>query len=118
LKRLFVSIPSFDKRWKDALLSDDDLSQLQNEILNTPNLGAVMQGCEGLRKMRFAKSGMGKSGGIRICYLDMPEICVVFLITLFKKNEQENLTQGEVNEIAKVIRSIKQNALTTYARRK
>jgi len=64
-------------------------------VLNDdPDAGDVMPGCGGLRKLRIADSrrGKGKRGGIRVIYLHIPEAKVVFLMDIFNKGEQEDLS--------------------------
>ena len=51
-------------------LNDEDRRKLENEIANNPSIGKVIRGTGGLRKMRFALGGSGKSGGTRILYVD------------------------------------------------
>ena len=54
--------------------------------------------------MRFPFQQRGKSGSMRVCYVDFEEYKVVYLITIYTKNEKENLTQEERNNIKKLIR--------------
>jgi hypothetical protein len=73
------------------------------EILNKPGAGIIMSGTGGLRKIRFAFENRGKSGSVRVCYVDFMKQETVYLITVFSKKEQENLTRTQKNEIKKVI---------------
>lgn len=91
-------------------LQDKDLRRLENEILLTPEAGAVMQGTGGLRKRRFAFEGRGKSGSARVCYVDIVVKETIFLITAYPKNEKENLSKEERNNIRKLI-EILENSL-------
>ena len=54
----------------------------------------VVRGTGGFRKVRVARKGMGKSGGARVVYIWRNERFPVFLITVFPKNEKENLVNG------------------------
>jgi hypothetical protein len=60
-----------------------------------------MQGTGGFRKLRVARSGMGKRGGARLIYILRGEAFPVFLISAYAKNEKENLTMRERNLLAK-----------------
>jgi len=51
-------------------LTDYDLKELQEVILFNPQIGAVIEGTGGLRKMRFALKDC-KSGGARVLYVDL-----------------------------------------------
>lgn len=92
-------------------LDDSDLIRLQDELLLDPKKGEVMRGTGGLRKMRFAFEGRGKSGSVRVCYVDFVVYESIYLIAAYPKNEKDNLSRSERNAIAKVIRSLEQALL-------
>lgn len=103
MTRSFVELPLFRARWKDLGLTDTDLIRLQMELLSDPKVGDVMRGTGGVRKMRFAFEHKGKSGGIRVIYIDFEIYEKIYLLTAYTKNEKENLTREECNEIRKLI---------------
>ena len=103
MTRSFVELPLFRARWKDLGLTDTDLIRLQMELLSDPKVGDVMRGTGGVRKMRFAFEHKGKSGGIRVIYIDFEIYERIYLLTAYTKNEKENLTKEECNEIRKLI---------------
>ena len=72
-------------------------------IATDPEIGDVLVGTGGVRKVRFAVQGRGKSGGVRIVYFFRNEGMPVFLLTVFAKNEKANLSQAERNELAKLV---------------
>ena len=84
-------------------LQDDDLKRLQEELLADPKIGAVMRGTGGVRKMRFAFEHRGKSGSIRVIYIDFEIYEKIFLITAYPKNEKDNLTAAERNELKQLV---------------
>lgn len=106
MQRTFIILPEFDKNWKSMGLSDEDLRRLENLILQNPEVGALMQGTGGLRKLRFALDNRGKSGSARVCYVDFIIQETVFLITAYPKNEKENLSKAERNTIHKLIEAL------------
>ncbi len=99
LSRIFVELPSFMARWKSLGLTDDDLRRLEMELLNNPKVGAVMQGTGGVRKVRFAFENMGKSGSVRVIYIDFEVYEKIYLLTAYAKAQKDNLTKGERNEL-------------------
>lgn len=101
IARTFIQTTEFTKQWKNLGFDDEDLRQLELLILQRPDIGPVMEGTGGLRKMRFAYEGRGKSGSARVCYVDFIYLETVYLITAFPKNEKENLSKAERNEIKK-----------------
>ena len=76
--------------------------QTDEFIKNWERLG-VIQGTGKLRKMRFAFENKGKSGSSRVCYVDFLIHETVYLITVYSKNEKDNLSKAERNEIKKFI---------------
>lgn len=101
--RSFVELPLFRSRWEDLGLTDADLLRLQAELLADPKVGEVMRGTGGVRKMRFAFEHKGKSGGVRVIYIDFEVYEKIYLLTAYAKNEKENLSKEEQNEIRKLI---------------
>ena len=67
-----------------------------------------MQGTGGIRKMRFAFEKRGKSGSVRIIYVDFEVYEKIYLITAYPKNEKDNLSQAERNELRQMIRILEQ----------
>ena len=99
----------FDKNWASMGLTDDDLSALQQELISNSQKGDLMQGTGGLRKMRFAFVGKGKSGSARVCYVDFAVYEKIYLITAYPKSEKENLSKAERNAIATVIAQLEKS---------
>ena len=74
-----------------------------------PEKGDLIRGTGGLRKIRVAFEGRGKSGSARVCYVDFAVFERIYLITAYTKNEKDNLTQKERNEVHKLIDVLKTN---------
>ncbi|MFT8720639.1 type II toxin-antitoxin system RelE/ParE family toxin [Acetobacter sp.] len=87
-----VELPEFINRAK-ALMSDDDRVALINMLAATPDSGISLGG--GLRKVRFSREGRGKRGGCRTLYVFGGRHMPLFLLTVFAKNEKDNLTRSE-----------------------
>ncbi len=103
MTRTFIQTDEFIKNWERLGLTDDDLRRLELEIMKNPQAGPVIQGTGKLRKMRFAFENKGKSGSSRVCYVDFLIHETVYLITVYPKNEKDNLSKAERNEIKKFI---------------
>ena len=103
MTREFVMLPEFDKRWKEIGFTDDDLKSLQEELTINPEKGDMMKNTGGLRKIRVAFEGHGKSGSARVGYVDFAIYERIYLITAYTKNEKDNLTPKERAEIHKLI---------------
>lgn len=103
MTRTFVELPSFRAEWKEMGLTDKDLKRLQEQLLADPKVGAVMKGTGGIRKMRFAFEHQGKSGGVRVIYIDFEVYEKIFLLAAYSKNEKDNLSKAERNELHQLV---------------
>ena len=103
MTRVFVEVPSFRNAWKSLGFTDGNLRRLQEELLADPQLGNVMQGTGGVRKMRFALDNMGKSGSVRVIYVDFAAHEKLYLLTAYPKSEKDSLTKAERNELKKLV---------------
>ena len=80
-----VELPEYKKQVK-KYLSKSDSDLLINYVAEHPKAGDIMQGTGGIRKLRWAKTGSGKSGGVRVVYYFHNESMPLFLLSLFGKN--------------------------------
>jgi hypothetical protein len=110
--RIFVSLKEFDTLWKGIGFDDGDLREVETFLIVNPQYGKVISATGGLRKMRWALPGIGKSGGIRILYVDFPEHEVLYFISLIKKNEKENISKEDKKTISQIIELIEKNLRT------
>lgn len=85
----FIESPVFSVQIDD-LLSSEELRQLQLFLLERPDRGDVIRGSGGLRKLRWAGSGRGKRGGLRVIYYLWHED-TAFMLMAYAKNKQEDL---------------------------
>ena len=103
-----VELPEFQRR-SDKLLSNSERLSVINYLAAHPLAGDLMQGTGGIRKLRWAAKGKGKSGGVRIIYYFHNTSIPLFLLTLFGKGEKSNLSKAESNELAKYVTLIIEN---------
>ena len=89
-------------------LDDQDLIRLQEELLADPKVGTVMKGTDGVRKMRFAFKHRGKSGSMRIIYVDFEVYEKIYLITAYTKDEKDNLSDSERAELKQLIKVLEE----------
>jgi mRNA-degrading endonuclease RelE of RelBE toxin-antitoxin system len=87
------------------LLSDEELNAMQWALMANPECGDLIRGSGGLRKLRWAGSGRGKRGGLRVIYYWHSSESIILLLLAYPKNEQENLTPAQL----KVLKSIIEN---------
>ena len=101
----FVQLPRFAARWAQLKLNDDDLRALEQTLLRNPVAGAVVAGTGGLRKVRFAAPSRhtGKRGAFRVGYAYFRVADTIYLLAIYPKNDQANLTGAEKAEARKLI---------------
>ena len=110
MTREFIILKEFDKKWKSFGLKEDDLRDLQLFLIETPDVGKIIKGTGGLRKFRWALPGQGKSGGARVLYVDLIIKKKIYLVTIFPKNEKENISEEDKNLMKKLIQSLEKEA--------
>lgn len=107
MTREFIYTAPFRKCWKAMGLDDDSLLELEKILLENPEIGDVIEGTGGARKMRIRLEGRGKRGGGRVIYLDVFEQENLYLLFAYPKNVQENLTPDQKKAISKIIEEIR-----------
>ncbi len=103
-----VETKAFTGRAKGRM-SAAEVDRAIEVIARDPLCGDLIQGAGGIRKVRFAVKGRGKSGGVRIVYYYHNESMPVFLLTVFAKNEKADLTRAERNALGKVARALQES---------
>ena len=107
ISRLFVGLLAFERAWKEIGLTDEDRRALELTLLDDPKAGTVIQGSNGVRKVRHPIPGKGKSGGIRVFYYDYERLGRIYLLAVIRKGDQENLSKEERNELGGMIAAMK-----------
>ena len=107
MTREFVYTEPFRRCWKAMGLSESDLVLLEQALLEDPQMGDVIEGTGGARKMRIKLEGRGKSGGGRVIYLDVFEKEHLYLLFAYPKNVQEDLTSEQKKAIQRMIEIIR-----------
>ena len=108
MQRTFIEVPVFTRKWRELGLTDENLRELQNILLENPKTGDVIQGTGGLRKIRIPIDNSGKRGGGRVLYIDIELKEKIYFINVYAKNEKENLTEDEKKAFSAVIRLLKE----------
>lgn len=106
--RIFFQTQIFSKKI-DSRGGDALLRRIEEEILRNPEAGATVAGTGGVRKLRIEdpQRGKGKRGGYRVLYLDLPDCRETFLITLYGKDEADDLSSEAKKLISQIVAAIK-----------
>ncbi len=102
----FIETPNFTKQIK-SLLDDESYSVFQKELANDPEQGDLIRGSGGVRKIRWALDGTGKSSGIRVIYYYLNTKGQIYMFMAYPKSIKDNLTDREVAILRKAIEVLK-----------
>jgi|SRR5664279_4170923 hypothetical protein len=111
----FIEAPVFT-RHLPGYLNDDSYGELQSRLGANPELGDLMPGTGGFRKLRWAdvRRGKGRRGGLRIIYYHFRSDHQIWLMTLYDKAEASDLTASE----RKALKTLIQNELEARGARR
>ena len=99
---VIIETTIFTKLIKE-LMSDDEYRTLQEALVNRPELGDLITGSGGLRKVRWKREGGGKSGGVRVIYYWMVSDEQLWMLYIYPKGKQENLTKEQLATLKKLV---------------
>jgi hypothetical protein len=103
----FLHTKQFDADWGALGLDDEDMARLQNALVADPHAGDVIAGTGGLRKLRFARTGEGKSGSFRVGYALLPSHGIILLMLVYGKAAKANLSAAEKRYFKHLLSSYK-----------
>ena len=98
---VFIETRMFTKLLQNYL-SDDDYRGLQSYLLQKPDAGDIVRGSGGVRKVRWAPAGKGKSGGVRVIYYWEKSDHEIWMLTLYNKSERATISGHVLKQIAEV----------------
>jgi hypothetical protein len=108
----FIEFPAFTNRLLALAKehADDVLLEIQNDLLANPKRGQVVQGTGGIRKARASDParGKGKRGGFRYMYYFIERDGQIYLLMVFTKDEQDDLTKDQKKRLAGAIRELRE----------
>jgi mRNA-degrading endonuclease RelE of RelBE toxin-antitoxin system len=105
-KAKLIATRTYEKRIA-KLLPPDERNKMEDAIAAQPDAHPIIPGTRGVRKARWSRPGMGKSGGIRLIYYFWVEPNAVVFISAYSKKQKENLTGADKKDIRKIVESLK-----------
>jgi len=99
---VFIETRTFTKLLPNYL-SDDEYRGLQSYLLQKPDVGDIVRGSGGVRKVRWASSGKGKSGGARLMYYWKKSDHEIWMLTIYSKSERATISGHILKQIAEAI---------------
>jgi len=103
---VFIETPVFT-RLLTALMEDEQYRALQNTLLENPETGDLIPAGGGIRKVRHALPGRGKSGGVRVIYYWHVPGKKFYMLTLYPKSAKDNLTTEETAVLRELVKELK-----------
>ena len=97
-----VELPEFIRRSR-PLISEREAQSLITYLAGAPLAGDLIEGTGGVRKLRWAREGMGKRGGVRVIYYFHSDRMPLYLLTIFSKNERADLTMAERSALSTLV---------------
>lgn len=95
---VFVETPVFCRRVQQHL-DDDEYAELQMFLAARPDVGSIIKGSGGIRKLRWAGSGRGKRGGLRVIYYWWVAKDRISMLLIYPKNEMDDLTADQLKQL-------------------
>ena len=96
---LFIESSAFSALLEDWL-SDEEYRGLQSYLMERPDAGDIIRGSGGIRKLRWAAKGKGKSGGVRVIYYWARAPEQIYLLTMYGKSERADIDRATLKRIA------------------
>ena len=84
-------------------MDDSEYAKLQLALVRRPDWGKVIPGGGGLRKLRWAGSGRGKRGGLRVIYYWQAADDQIWLLLAYPKSERGDLSHGEIKQLKRLV---------------
>ena len=96
----------FTKLWTDYW-SEDERGEFSVWLAENLDAGDVVPGSGGIRKVRGARKGQGKRGGVRVIYFTEPAKGLIWLLTIYTKSKKENVP-------AHILKALKEELIDGY----
>jgi hypothetical protein len=98
---IFIESPVFTED-VGRLLTDESYANLQLHLPEHPFAGDLIRDTGGLRKIRWAAGGKGKSGGVRVIYFHVLADAQIRMILIYQKGIKDDLTPREKKLLRKL----------------
>ena len=101
----FIETPTFSRAVCE-LMDDDEYRAAQNRLIDTPACGDLIQGGGGIRKLRVAALGRGKSGGVRFIYYWKKNEYQIYMLLAYSKSRKDSLTEQETAILRDLVKEL------------
>jgi hypothetical protein len=101
----FIETPTFT-RLLIELMTDDEYAGLQRVLVDAPDRGRIIRGGGGIRKLRYALPGRGKSGGVRVIYYWLRDDGQIYMLLIYPKSKKDTLTDRETAVLREYVKEL------------
>lgn len=101
----FIETATFTRQVTE-LLSDEEYRQLQNTLVEDPECGDLIKGGGGIRKVRHAVKGRGKSGGVRAIYYWVKDRYQIYMLVVYPKSKKDDLSDQETAILRELVKEL------------
>jgi mRNA-degrading endonuclease RelE of RelBE toxin-antitoxin system len=105
-----VELPEY-LRQASRLLDADEQKDIVDYLAGHPKSGDILQGTGGIRKLRWSRGSRGKSGGVRVIYYYHDDRIPLYVLTVFGKGDQANLSKADRNDLARFVQILVNTSL-------
>lgn len=106
-KNTIVETQAYLKQAERIGISPEERAAIKLFLADNPEAGDLIRGSGGVRKVRFALKGKGKSGGVRLFTFYWSVEHPLYLLTVIAKSKQANLTDAQVAVLAQIVKELK-----------
>lgn len=82
-----------------SVWTEDERAEFVDYIARNPDVGDIIPDTGGVRKVRWGRQGSGKRGGVRVIYFYLHANAPLYLLLIYAKAHQSNLTPEAVHVI-------------------
>ena len=100
----FIESSAFE-RVRTSYLDEDDYAQLQQSMMQNPEIGKIVPGSGGVRKLRWRRQGMGKRGGLRVIHFFRYEPNEIWMLAIYAKAKSENVPGHILKQLLEAFRN-------------
>ncbi|MBC7860710.1 MAG: type II toxin-antitoxin system RelE/ParE family toxin [Burkholderiaceae bacterium] len=97
-----VETPIFQRLWP-AYWTEEERAEFAVHLALSPEIGDVVKGSGGVRKVRWSRNGSGKSSGVRVIYYNRLENGEIILLFLYAKSEFDSIAGEKLRELKNAI---------------
>lgn len=104
--RAVAEAPIFTRQ-TEKLFSEDEKRELIDFLAENPLAGDETPGTGGVRKVRFAASGRGKRGGVRVIYWYLDDTLPLYALLAYARNAKDDMSPDEKRAVSALVTALK-----------